>query len=45
VTIFQVSIALSAIAALARRQFVWWVSLAVGAAGVALFVVGTLAMR
>jgi Domain of unknown function (DUF4337) len=40
VTIFQVSIALSAIAALARRKPMWWVSLAVGAAGAAFFVVG-----
>jgi hypothetical protein len=44
VTIFQVAIALSAIAALARRRFAWWVSLAVGAAGAAFFVMGLLAM-
>lgn len=43
VTIFQVAIALSAIAALARRKPMWWVSLAVGAAGAAFFVVGLIA--
>jgi hypothetical protein len=43
VTILQVSIALAAIAALARRKFAWWVSLAVGMAGVAFFVLGLLA--
>ncbi|HEY1693738.1 MAG TPA: DUF4337 family protein [Polyangiaceae bacterium] len=42
VTIFQVAIALSAIAALARRKPLWWVSLAVGAAGAALLVTGFL---
>ena len=40
VTIFQVAIALSAIAALARRKEMWWVSLAVGIVGFGLFVVG-----
>ena len=40
VTIFQVAIALAAIAALARRKEMWWVSLAVGAVGFGLFVVG-----
>jgi hypothetical protein len=43
VTILQVAIALAAIAALARRQFAWWVSLAVGATGVVFFVLGLLA--
>jgi hypothetical protein len=43
VTIFQVAIALSAIAALTRRKAMWWVSLAVGGAGTAFFVIGTLA--
>jgi uncharacterized protein DUF4337 len=43
VTILQVSIALAAIAALARREFAWWVSLAVGVAGAAFFVMGLLA--
>jgi hypothetical protein len=43
VTILQVAIALAAIAALARRRFAWWVSLAVGAAGVMFFVLGLLA--
>jgi len=33
VTIFQVAIALAAIAALARRKPVWWLSLAVGVVG------------
>ena len=33
VTIFQVAIALAAIAALTRRKPVWWLSLAVGVAG------------
>jgi hypothetical protein len=33
VTIFQVAIALSAIAALVRRQAMWWLSLLIGVAG------------
>jgi hypothetical protein len=40
VTIFQVAIALSAIAALTRKKSMWWISLAVGAAGVLFFVKG-----
>jgi hypothetical protein len=40
VTIFQVAIALSAIAALTRKKRMWWVSLAVGAAGIFFFVKG-----
>jgi hypothetical protein len=40
VTIFQVAIALAAIAALTRRQPMWWLSLVVGAAGGAFFVLG-----
>jgi hypothetical protein len=40
VTIFQVSIALAAIAALTRLKPMWWVSLAAGVAGAAQFVVG-----
>jgi Domain of unknown function (DUF4337) len=40
VTIFQVSIALSAIAALARKQALWWVSIAVGFVGFAYFALG-----
>lgn len=40
VTILQVAIALAAIAALARREFAWWVSLAVGVAGAVFFVIG-----
>lgn len=43
VTILQVAIALAAIAALARREFAWWVSLAVGASGAVFFVLGLLA--
>jgi hypothetical protein len=42
VTVFQVSIALAAIAALTRRKAMWWVSLAAGGAGAALFVLGIL---
>ncbi len=42
VTIFQVSIALAAIAALTRRKSMWWVSLAAGAVGAVQFVVGWL---
>jgi hypothetical protein len=40
VTIFQVSIALSAIAALTRRRPMWWVSLALGGLGAGLFAFG-----
>ena len=40
VTIFQVAIALAAIAALARRRAVWWVGLAVGAVGAVFLVLG-----
>jgi uncharacterized protein DUF4337 len=40
VTIFQVSIALAAIAALTRRKAMWWISLAMGLAGAAFFAVG-----
>ncbi len=40
VTVFQVSIALAAIAALTRRKPMWWVSLAVGATGAAFFIIG-----
>ena len=40
VTIFQVAIALGAIGALTRRRSMWWLSLAVGAAGAAFFVLG-----
>ena len=40
VTVFQVSIALAAIAALTRRKPMWWVSLAAGAAGAGFFVLG-----
>jgi hypothetical protein len=42
VTVFQVSIALAAIAALTRRKPMWWVSLAAGAAGAGFFVLGLL---
>jgi hypothetical protein len=40
VTIFQVAIALAAIAALTRLRPVWWLSLAVGASGAVLFALG-----
>ena len=40
VTVFQVSIALAAIAALTRRKPMWWISLAAGAVGAAFFVFG-----
>ena len=42
VTVFQVSIALAAIAALTRRKPMWWVSLAAGAVGAGFFVFGIL---
>jgi hypothetical protein len=42
VTIFQVAIALAAIAALARRKALWWVSLGVGALGVVFLLLGFL---
>jgi Domain of unknown function (DUF4337) len=42
VTIFQVAIALAAIAALARKRWLWWISLAVGALGAAFLVFGFL---
>jgi hypothetical protein len=40
VTIFQVSIALAAIAALTRRKAMWWLSLGIGAVGAVFFVLG-----
>jgi hypothetical protein len=40
VTVFQVSIALAAIAALTRRKPMWWVSLAVGLTGAVFFLMG-----
>lgn len=42
VTVFQVSIALAAIAALTRRKTMWWISLAAGAAGAGFFALGML---
>jgi hypothetical protein len=42
VTMFQVAIALSAIAALTRRKALWWVGLAASAIGLAMFVHGFL---
>jgi Domain of unknown function (DUF4337) len=42
VTIFQVAIALAAIAALARRKAMWWVSLAAGGIGAVFLVFGFL---
>jgi fatty acid desaturase len=40
VTVFQVAIALAAIAALTRRRVMWFVSLAIGMAGLVFFVRG-----
>jgi hypothetical protein len=40
VTIFQIAIALAAIAALVRRKPMWWLSLAIGAAGTVFFALG-----
>ena len=40
VTMFQVAIALSAIAALTRRKALWWVGLAASAVGLVMFVRG-----
>jgi hypothetical protein len=40
VTVFQVAIALAAIAALTRRRLMWWVSLAMGGLGVVFFLMG-----
>jgi hypothetical protein len=42
VTVFQVSIALAAIAALTRRKTMWWISLAAGVAGAGFFALGLL---
>jgi len=44
VTMFQVAIALSAIAALTRRKILWYVGLAAGAVGLAMFLRGFLAV-
>jgi len=43
VTVFQVAIALAAIAALTRRKGMWWVSLVVGGTGTVFFLLGLLA--
>ena len=43
VALFQVSIALGAMAALSRMRIVWWGSLAVGAVGLVLFAIHALA--
>ncbi len=43
VTISQIAIALAAIAALTRKRLMWFVSLGVGAAGAAYFLIGLLA--
>jgi len=42
VTVFQIAIALGAISALTRKQWLWFVSLALGAAGVVFFLQGVL---
>src|SRR5262249_46403189 len=44
VTLFQVAIALSAIAALTRRKVLWWFGLAAGACGLFMFVRGFMAV-
>ncbi len=43
VTIVQIAIAPSAIAALTRRKSMWWVSLGLGVVGAAFFVTGLIA--
>ncbi|HTJ11276.1 MAG TPA: DUF4337 domain-containing protein [Dinghuibacter sp.] len=40
VTLFQIAIAISAIAILTRRRPLWWISIAVSAAGLFFFVTG-----
>jgi Domain of unknown function (DUF4337) len=40
VTIFQIAIAVAAIAALTRKKAMWWLSMVGGAGGVALLVLG-----
>lgn len=42
VTMFQISIAISAIAILTRRKPLWWVSIAVSGVGLVFFVMGLL---
>jgi hypothetical protein len=42
VTVFQVAIALAAIAALTKRRMMWWVSLGMGGLGIFFFVLGLL---
>lgn len=42
VTVLQVSIGLAAIAALVERRFIWYGALAIGAVGLALFIIGFL---
>jgi hypothetical protein len=42
VTLLQIAIALSAIAALTRRQPLWYLGLAVSVAGAVMFVLGAL---
>ncbi len=45
VALIQVAISLSAVAALTRMKTVWWLSLAVGLAGIAFFLAGTVGAR
>jgi hypothetical protein len=42
VTLLQIAIALSAIAALTRRKVIWFLGLAVSAGGIVMFVIGFL---
>jgi hypothetical protein len=45
VALIQVAISLAAVAALTRIKSVWWLSLAVGLAGIAFFVIGAASLR
>jgi hypothetical protein len=40
VTLFQVAIAISAIAILTRRKFLWWLSMLIALAGIVFFLLG-----
>jgi hypothetical protein len=42
VTLFQISIAISAIAILTRRKQLWWVSMVISGVGIVFFVIGWL---
>jgi hypothetical protein len=45
VALIQVAISLSAVAALTRMKSVWWLSLAVGVAGIIFFILGSVGVR